>query len=197
MSAPVTPDGVRVRARRDRDLRACGRIVRLVEFEGHDLGRAGRRPRAWLDAPDVVAAWVATGGGEVLGHAALSSVSGGVRTAQRWQELTGHDPSTLGCVSRLFVRPRSRRRGIGTALLERVTNEIHARGRRPVLETPDSHPEIEMFLSAGGWRLQAVDPASDRAGGPMSRYAFPTAVGARPVGAWVADAATDAHREDR
>ena len=186
MSTSQPREEVRVRARRHRHLSACSRLVRLVEFEGHDLGRGGRRPPAWLEAPDVLAAWVATGGGAVLGHVALSSVPPDIRAAHRWRELTGHAPGALGCVSRLFVRPRSRRTGVGTALLSRATSEIHARGRLPVLETPGRDAETEMFLTSCGWRLQAVDVASDGDGGRVSRYAFPTAVGAEVVGGRVA-----------
>lgn len=169
---------MRLRRRRSRDLKSCARMLRLVEFEGHDLRRGKRSPRSFLEGPDVLEAWVVAGAGEVLGHAALSHGGLRVQDAERWHELTGHDPSELGHATRIFVRPRARRRGIGTALLAQVTEEANSRGLLPVLDAQDPREEATRFLAGRSWRLRAVDVDPGQRGERIHRFAFPTAVGA-------------------
>lgn len=179
--APVTragPPDRRVRRRRRRDLPSCARILRLVEFEGYDLGRGTRSPRAFLDAPEVLDAWVVTSAGQVMGHAALSHEELRGQDAERWQELTGHDPSSLGHATRIFVRPRGRHRGIGTALLAHVTAQAHSRGLFPVLDAHEPREGTTTFLAHRGWRLRAVDIHPGQRAERVHRFAFPTAVGA-------------------
>lgn len=163
-----------LRRRRSKDLGACARLLRVVFFEGQYPVDWPERPRAWLSDREVMDAWVVERRGEMLGHIAISTVGEDGGAALRWRELTGLPASELAAVSRLFVRARVRRQGIGTALLDVAASEIRARGLTPVLEVPGASTDAVGLLEHAGWRLRAMDH-SGRAPDwrPVRRYVSP------------------------
>lgn len=177
VAGPPAPASVKgIRGRRPKDLAACARLLRVVYSEGQYPVRWPEAPRAWLDGEDVLAAWVADRLGEILGHVAVSKVGLDSRSAVRWREITGHEPSELCGVSRLFVRPRVRGQGIGTALVEVAVADIRARGLTPVVEVVSASTDAIRLYEHLGWRLLAMDAWPEEPDGLLvHRYAAPSA----------------------
>jgi GNAT superfamily N-acetyltransferase len=149
---------MQIRRRRAKDLGACARLLHVVFYQDHYPAAWPDAPRAWLDDASVMAAWVAEELGEILGHVAISRVENDPRSAIRWQEVTGHEVVELACVSRFYVRPRVRREGIGTALLDVAAGEAAARGLMPVLDAPSPDPRRFGLLESRGWRRVDEQP---------------------------------------
>ena len=155
-SGTSLPPGVRLR--RPKDLPACARLLRVVATEHQYPARWPDAPRSWLAGHDVQAAWVDEEHGEILGHVAVGTVPRNGLVRMRWQEITGHDSSELGLVSRLFVRRRVRHRGIATMLLDVAAADIRAHGLHPVLDVVSTSTDGIAFIQSRGWRLLAADP---------------------------------------
>jgi GNAT superfamily N-acetyltransferase len=151
-----------LRRRRDKDLRACVRLLRVVHYESRYPFEWPESPRNWLSDDKVLDAWVVERWAEILGHVAVAQVGDGTVSAYRWRETTGRQPTELAAVTRLFVRPPARRQGVGTALLEAAVSEIRARGRLPVLEILDCNQDAIRLCESQGWRLLSMDPWGDR-----------------------------------
>jgi GNAT superfamily N-acetyltransferase/predicted DCC family thiol-disulfide oxidoreductase YuxK len=149
---PVCRPGKGIRRRRPRDLGPCARLLRSVYVDGQYPVYWPDAPRAWLADEEVLDAWVAERRGELVGHVAITRVGGDPVSAMRWRE-SGRDPARLGGVSRLFVRPRARGEGIGSALLGVAVGEIRARGLAPVLEVVTASADAVRLYEDQGWQL--------------------------------------------
>jgi GNAT superfamily N-acetyltransferase len=134
----------------------------VVHSEGQYPVHWPEAPRAWLDGQDVIDAWVVERHGEILGHVAISAVGLDDISALRWREITGRDPAELAGVSRLFVRPRHRGEGVGTALMDEAVAEIRARGRVPVLDVVSASKDAIKLYDDRGWRLRGMYPWGDK-----------------------------------
>ena len=154
----ISPSIKGIRRRRPRDLGACARVLRVVYSEGQYPVYWPDAPRTWLNDEDVIDAWIAERHREILGHIAISKVGLDGLSALRWREVTGHEPSELAGVSRLFVRPRVRGQGIGSALLDVAVAEIRARGLIPVLEVVSASRDAIRLYEDRGWLLRAIYP---------------------------------------
>ncbi len=146
-----------LRPRRPKDVAATARLMQVVFFESGYPLEWPDAPRAWLTADDVLAAWVVERQGEILGHVAVSRVGHDTVSAYRWREMTGRDPSELAAVSRLFVRPRVRRQGIGGALMDTAVADIRARGVAPVLQVANTQQDAIRLYASRDWRLLSMD----------------------------------------
>lgn len=146
-----------IRHRRPRDVPACARLLRVVYSERQYPVRFPDAPRGWLTGPDVLDAWVKESQGEILGHVSVSRVGLESGSRLRWRELTGHDPSELAGVTRLFVRSRARGQGIGAALLDVALADIRSRDHVPVLEVASTCTNAIRLVEDRGWRLLAID----------------------------------------
>lgn len=167
-TAPTGQQPKGVRARRDRDLPTCTRLMHRAFFEGQFPGTRRSAPREWLDGPDVLAAYVAERDGEILGHVAVTQVGLDGPSALRWREITGHPVADLAGVGQLYVRPSFRSRGIGRSLVDAAVADIRSRGLVPVLEVVTHESLAPASTHDHAWRLRA----SDRFPGP-------------PAGLWV------------
>lgn len=156
-SRTVSPPSMRgVRHRRPKDVPACARLLRVVhDQDGYPLDWPDA-PRAWLAGEHLLEAWVAERQGEILGHVAIAPVGVEGVSRFRWQETTGRTHAELVAVTMLFVRPRVRGQGIGTALLAVAADGIGARGLLPVIEVV-GEPAMKL-LDSRGWRRVATDP---------------------------------------
>jgi GNAT superfamily N-acetyltransferase len=172
--APTRPHVQGIRRRRSGDLAMTGRLMDVVHYESRYPAIRPEPPRAWLDHPDVHAAWVCERIGRILGHVAVSEVARDRASALRWRETTERSPDEMMAVSRFFVRPTARRQGIGTALLDVAVAEIRRRHRLPVVEMISARRDGFPFLVSRGWRLVAIDAWGPRDHGlHICRYTAP------------------------
>jgi GNAT superfamily N-acetyltransferase/predicted DCC family thiol-disulfide oxidoreductase YuxK len=151
-----------IRRRRPRDLAPAARLLRVVFAEGQYPVHWPESPRSWLDGDDVLDAWVLERHGEMLGHIAISEVGLDPVAALRWREVTGRDPSELAGISRYFVRPRARGKGVGSALLDVAVAEIRARGLLPVLDVVSASRDAIRLYDERGWRMIAMYPWGEK-----------------------------------
>jgi GNAT superfamily N-acetyltransferase/predicted DCC family thiol-disulfide oxidoreductase YuxK len=157
LAAPVPG----LRLRRASDLTRCARLLRIVQAESHYPVHAPDSARDWLGGDDVESAWVVERRGQILGHAAFSTVGTRGSSAFHWREVTGREPDTLGAVTRLFVRPQARGTGLGSALVDAVEAEIRAAARVPVAEVVDVSRDARRLFQHRGWTLRSMDAWRD------------------------------------
>jgi len=109
----------------------------------------------WLSPRGIIAAWVAERNGSVLGHVALHHPGrdgGGVE----WLESLGLCPSQIAWISRLFVDPAARRRGLGSYLLNAALRHASRLGLRAALEVVETDRDAIALYERYGWiRVQS------------------------------------------
>jgi GNAT superfamily N-acetyltransferase len=145
-----------LRTREPGDLDRCVAMLRRVhEISGYPSGWP-QDPGRWLTPARQVAAWVAEDNGMLAGHVALVR---GVRTPCLLRA-TGRDADGLGGVSRLFVDPAARRKGLAGALLDAAAGHARACGLQPVLDVvADSGAAITLY-ERSGWELAGTETAT-------------------------------------
>ncbi|MFJ4715881.1 GNAT family N-acetyltransferase [Streptomyces sp. NPDC088785] len=138
----------RTRARGAGDLGACVAALRAVHL-------ADGYPTVWPADP---AGWLALGGagdrawvverdGRIAGHVALvRAAAGDVAPA-----LLRRDPGPVAVVSRLFVAPGERGRGLGTLLLARAADAARAQCSRAVLDVVTTDTAAIALYERAGW----------------------------------------------
>ena len=151
-------DGVTmiVRSRSGEDLASCAELVR----ESHRVdGYPARLPddvRAFLDAPDAIAAWVAESAGEIIGHVALHPTSSPAVMSLACSS-TGLAADRFGVVARLVVSPAARGRGVGSSLLRAAASASIDRGLHPMLDVHAALEQAIRLYERSGWvRIGAV-----------------------------------------
>lgn len=153
MEQPVT-----VRDRRDTDVDACGELLRITHHHGYPA-RLPDDPCDFIRSRDAIDAWVATCGGEVIGHVALHQ-SSSRPVMDLAIERTGLPASDFGVVARLVVAPTVRGRGIGRCLLSTAASQARARGLRPLLDVSAAQAAAVSLYEQAGWtRLGEVHVA--------------------------------------
>jgi GNAT superfamily N-acetyltransferase len=106
--------------------------------------------RSFIVDAGALGAWVATSGGEVIGHVALHPSS--VRQVMDLAlAATNLDEGSIAVVARLLVAPTARRHGVGRALLQKATEESAGLGRRAVLDVVEDHRAAIRLYEACGW----------------------------------------------
>jgi GNAT superfamily N-acetyltransferase len=141
-----------VRPRRSEDIARCVALLREVH-------RADRYPVVWPEGPagwltgrDLLGAWVAEDDdGDLLGQLSLHG-TGAARARPQWLEALGVGPERLAVVSRFFVSPRARGRGVGGALMRRAEEHAAAHGRRLVLDVAAHNRDAMAFYERRGWQ---------------------------------------------
>ena len=100
-------------------------------------------PLRWLTSGGRdVRSWVAAADGEVVGHVALG----------RGDDPTGTETHRSLAITRLFVAPVARGRGVGAALLVTAVVFVHASASRPVLTVADTGGAPIRLYERTGWR---------------------------------------------
>lgn len=137
-----------VRRRVDRDLPGSIRALREVHDVDGYPARWPADPAAWLTPSRTVACWVAEAAGVIVGHVCLV---GGV-VDDVLSRLTGVPAGGLSAVSRLYVAPQGRGRGLGAGLLAAATACAADRGLQAVLEVVEGSGAVRLYERLG-WRL--------------------------------------------
>jgi GNAT superfamily N-acetyltransferase len=152
-----------IRPRRDEDLHGCVRLLRRVhENEGYPANWP-TDPERWLSSGDSIGAWVVADDDQlVLGHIMLITIDP-YRAWLEWVKALGLPAERLAVVSRLFVDPDVRRRGLGRQLIRRVEQEADNRGLHPVLDVAvQNHAAIALYKDHGWLQVgNAVLPPGD------------------------------------
>lgn len=101
--------------------------------------------KGWLTPARMIAAFVAEDCGQLIGHVVL---------VDRQTSVPG-----LAEVSRLYVSPSRRGRGVGAALMEAVTSHGRGLGRSLCLDLVEARTTSGQFYERRGWRLVSRKPA--------------------------------------
>lgn len=109
-------------------------------------------PPGWLSQRSLIDAWVAELDGRVAGHVVLSRSGPGDAAAHLWSHREGVSRERAAVVSRLFVDPAARGRGIGALLMHRVAAEARARRLHPVLDVVVSDHSAAALYERLDWR---------------------------------------------
>ena len=143
-----------LRPRRDSDLPALAAALREVHA-------ADAYPSVWPDdplpflTPPDVGAWVALSGGEVAGQVVLRRPA---EPLPEWLRTVGRPAAELAVVSRLFVRPAARGRGLAEALFQAAWSAARAQGWRAVLDVHHRNLAAVRLYERQGWqRMATVD----------------------------------------
>ncbi|MFE7761679.1 GNAT family N-acetyltransferase [Streptomyces sp. NPDC057438] len=145
-----------VRCRVDGDLDGCAEVLAEVhDRDGYPVDWP-ERPGAWLTPPSLLAAWVAQLDGRIAGHVGLARSGAGDAAPGLWSERTGVGADRTAVVSRLFVAPSARGRGLGASLLARAGAEARRRGLHPVLDVAASDTAAAALYERLGWEFLAT-----------------------------------------
>lgn len=139
-----------LRVRREDDLERCVALLREVyEADRYPIVWPAN-PLSWLVGRDPLTAWIDEHeDGRLLGHLSLHRTDGRARPA--WRDALGLPVDRLAVVSRLFVSPAARGRGIGAALMDRA--EAHAAQHRLglALDVAEHNRDAIAFYTHRGW----------------------------------------------
>jgi GNAT superfamily N-acetyltransferase len=147
-----------IRVRRPNELDACTAVLADVHAaEGYPRYWPAD-PHAWLTPSLLLQAWVAVVAGVVVGHVALCEAEDD--TAAAWRLASGIPATRLAVVSRLFIAPKARGRGLGTGLLHVACAAAVASRLRPALEVLDHDRAAIALYERVGWQRVASVPAA-------------------------------------
>ncbi|MEV7228767.1 GNAT family N-acetyltransferase [Polymorphospora sp. NPDC051019] len=141
-----------IRRREATDLDACVEALRAVhDADAYPLNWP-TDPHRWLTPARLLRAWIAEcPRGTIAGHVAV----------QRAPDATGNQmPSPGAELSRLYVTPAARRRGVATALLHRARSWAAEHRHQLTLNvTDDRRSAAVAFYEADGWRHSHTEDA--------------------------------------
>ena len=144
---------VLIRPRRDDDVPALVEILVRQQPETRYPFHwpSDRAPEDFIRRPGELEAWVAELEGAVVGHVAIQSVADDDALGEVWATAHSAPIAALRCISVLFADRRLARRGIGSALLARATDQALAGGGAPVLDVVAEHHEPRHLYLGRGW----------------------------------------------
>jgi GNAT superfamily N-acetyltransferase len=145
-----------IRPRSAEDLHACVDALAIVHASDRYPVNWPTDPERWLTPPDLVQAWVAVEGPDVVGHIGLSHLD----TATLEPSLAtaiGMPAGTVGSITRLFVTPRGRGHGHAGHLLDMVRKKAADLGIPLILNvSADGHAAIALYERAGWQRMTSA-----------------------------------------
>lgn len=130
-------------------------LAEVHERDGYPVNWPDR-PGDWLTPPSLVAAWVVELDGRIAGHIGLSRSDAGDAAPGLWSARAGVGVDETAVISRLFVAPSARGRGIGASLMARAVAEAQGRGLHPVLDVVASDTAAAALYERLGWQLLAI-----------------------------------------
>jgi GNAT superfamily N-acetyltransferase len=127
--------------------------------------------RSFLLTDNCLAAWVCDVGGRIVGHVALHTIWSD-EVADLATSSLRRPREALVSLSRLFVDPPYRRRGLGVQLLETATRAAHTRELWPVLDVVTTYASAIAVYEQSAWtRLGTIAlPMPD--GRPVDEYVY-------------------------
>lgn len=163
---------VQIRERRPDDLDACVEVLAEVhQLDGYPM-RWPADPPAWLDPPGTVVALVGELDGAVAAHGLIREVEG-TSAAEPLAHATGRRPEELAMVSRLYVAPAGRRRGVGARMLDALALAAAA-NRQLGLDVVEKDSAAIAMYERAGWQLVATVPCDWAEGRLLRCYLAPT-----------------------
>ena len=143
-----------IRPRRDSDLPALCAALQEVHVASNYPSVWPADPAAFL-APPGLGAWVAELGGEPVGQVTLRPAG---EPLPEWITATGLGAAEVAVVSRLFVAPAARGRGLARALFRAAWAEARTLGRRAILDVHVAAAGPIRLYEAEGWvRVATMD----------------------------------------
>lgn len=138
-----------MRRRAEEDLPGCVRALKAVHATNAYPMWWPADPAGWLSPAGSTAAWIAELAGVVVGHVCV------VRGVEDLlvTSLTGAGPDRLSTVSRLFVAPEARGRGLGGSLLAAGSEYASALGLQLMLDVVDDGGPAVALYERSGWQL--------------------------------------------
>lgn len=108
---------------------------------------------SWVAGASALGAWVVEVDGRLVGHVGLGRAGEGDLAPGLWSERTGAGRERTAVLSRLFVAPEARGRGIGALLIDRAVREAGRHGLHPVLDVVASDVTAYALYERLGWQL--------------------------------------------
>ena len=139
-----------IRPRRSEDLNPCLAVLRAVHQADRYPVRWPRDPAGWLEGRAGLAAWVSDSAGTLDGHLSLHATDE-TRAHPQWLAALPAPVEQLAVVSRFFVAPDARGRGVGSALLSAAQDHAAAHALRLVLDVADDNLDAIAFYERRGW----------------------------------------------
>ena len=153
----MTTSDVAVRSRAATDIPGCVDALRLV----HEVDRYPTRwppdPSAWLTPKAMQQAWVAVEGERIVGHVAVTVVAEPTEIVSR--ALAGSSRREVRSISRLFVAPAGRGRGVAGRLLDVATASARNDDADCVLDVVADGLAAIALYERRGWRRVGSGPA--------------------------------------
>ncbi len=156
---PGAAVGTAIRGRRQDDMDRCVALLADVYAADGYPARWPADPHTWLAPEDLLGAWVAEDADGLAGHVVLWPANGD-SAAPVWSAASDLPADRLAAVSRLFVAPRARGRGLGARLLAAAHAEANARRLHAALTVVDHDRGALALYERAGWRRVASIPAS-------------------------------------
>ncbi|AOS61018.1 GNAT family N-acetyltransferase [Actinoalloteichus hymeniacidonis] len=147
-----------MRPRRESDLDDCVSVLAAVHAADGYPRHWPANPTEWLRDPGaMLGAWIVAEAGVLLGQVGLIEAESEI-AGQAWRRHAGPQAAAPAGITRLFVAPSARGRGIGTLLLDAACAEARRRDRHPVLDVlARDRAALQLYSRRGFRRLDTVD----------------------------------------
>ncbi|KOT96583.1 MULTISPECIES: N-acetyltransferase [unclassified Streptomyces] len=144
-------ESVIIRPFTDDDLAgAAAALVEVHDTDGYPV-EGVNDPEAWIKSEDVLAAWVAEGGGRIVGHVAVMKPQGEA-AVDLWVKQSDDDADHVGVLARLFVVQSARKQAAGRRLMEAAVSHARTHGLRLVLDVMVKDASAIRLYERLGWR---------------------------------------------
>lgn len=153
--SPGGAPAAQVLRRSERHTGACVAVLAAVhEHSGYPTNWPAD-PGGWLSPASLLSAWVAECDGRVLGHIGLAASTGDDVAPGLWKLRAGGHAADTCVITRLFVAPAARGRGVGALLVGRAAEEARSLGRHPVLDVVTTDTSAIALYERLGWEFLA------------------------------------------
>jgi GNAT superfamily N-acetyltransferase len=139
-----------IRPRRSEDLDPCLAVLQAVHLADRYPVRWPRDPARWLVGRAGITAWFSESAGALDGHLSLHGTDE-TRARPQWLDALPAPVEQLAVVSRFFVAPDARGRGVGSALMGAAEDHAATHGLRLVLDVADHNLDAIAFYERRGW----------------------------------------------